>query len=150
MGVVGYYNMKLIWDQEDKAVVAASGNPEFSEIRGKHARDYLQARARWCDDKTYYFKNSHDEELYQVMLEASKIPGRFYRNSGPCDIMSIALETREPPGRARGIGVNVPHKRAFTLSKEERLSMKKAKSEMKKNELYERLRKDMFGYSKGS
>ena len=78
------------------------------------------------------------------MLEASKIPGRFYRNSGPCDILSIALDTKEPPGRARGIGVNVPHKRAFTLSKEERLSMKKARSEMKQNELYERLRKDMY------
>ena len=58
--------------------------------------------------------------------------------------MFDALETREPPGRARGIGVNVPHKRAFTLSKEERLSMKKARSEMKQNELYERLRKDMY------
>ena len=78
------------------------------------------------------------------MLKASKIPGRFYRNSGPCDILSIALDTKEPPGRARGIGVNVPHKRAFTLSKEERLSMKKARSEMKQNELYERLRKDMY------
>ena len=78
------------------------------------------------------------------MLEASKILGRFYRNSGPCDILSIALETKEPPGRARGICVNVPHKRAFTLSKEERLSMKKARSEMKQNALYERLRKDMY------
>ena len=79
-----------------------------------------------------------------MILKASKIPGRFYRNSGPSDILSIALETKEPPGRARGIGVNVPHKRAFTLSKEERLSMKKARSEMKQNELYERLRKDMY------
>ena len=75
------------------------------------------------------------------MVEASKIPGRFYRNSGPCDILFIALDTKEPPGRARGIGVNVPHKRAFTLSKEERLNMKKAMNEMKQNALYERLRK---------
>ena len=77
------------------------------------------------------------------MLEASKIPGRFYRNSGPCDILSIALETKEPPGRARGIGVNVPHKRAFILSKEERLSMKKA-SEMKQNALFEKLKKEIY------
>ena len=84
------------------------------------------------------------KKLYQVMLEASKIPGRFYKNAGPCCILSVALETREPPGHARGIGVNVPHKRAFTLSKEERLSMKKVASEMKKNELYERLRKEMY------
>ena len=84
------------------------------------------------------------------MLKASKIPRRFYRNSRPCDILSIALETKEPPGRARGIGVNVAHKRAFTLSKEERLMMKKQRSEMKQNELYERLRKDnVSGYSKG-
>ena len=85
----------------------------------------MRARAKRCDDGTYYFENSREEELYQVMLEASKIPGRFFRNLGPCDILSDALETREPPGRARGIGVNVPHKRAFTLSKEERLMMKK-------------------------
>ena len=78
------------------------------------------------------------------MLEASKIPGRFYRNSGPCDILSIALDTKEPPGRARGIGVNVPHKRAFTLSKEERLSMKKARSEMKQNALFEKLKKEIY------
>ena len=30
----GYYDMKLIWDQEDKEAVAASGNPAFSEIKG--------------------------------------------------------------------------------------------------------------------
>ena len=85
----------------------------------------MRARARRRDDGTYYFENSHDEELYRVMLKASKIPGRFYRNSGPFDILSDALEAREPPGRARGICVNVPHKRAFTLSKEERLNIKK-------------------------
>ena len=78
------------------------------------------------------------------MLKASKIPGRFYRNSGPCDILSIALDRKEPPGHARGIGVNVPHKRAFTLNKEESLMMKKVRSEMKQNELYERFRKDMY------
>ena len=123
MGVAGYYGMKLIWEQEDKEAVAAGRKPAFSEISGARARDYLRARARRREDRTYYFENSCDEELYQVMLKASKIPGRFYRNSGPCDILSDALETREPPGRARGIGVNVPHKRAFTLSKEERLGM---------------------------
>lgn len=101
----------------------------------------MRARAKRHDDGTYYFENSRDAELYQVMLEASKIPGRFYRNSGPCDILSVALETREPLARARGIGVNVPHKRAFTLSKEERLNVKKAMNEMKQNALYERLRK---------
>ena len=104
----------------------------------------MRAHVRRRGGGTYYFENSHDEELYRVMLKASKIPERFYRNSGPCDIMSDALETRERPGRARGVGVNVPHKRAFTLSKEERLSMKKVASEMKKNELYERLRKEMY------
>ena len=98
--------MKPIWDQEDKEAVVAGGKPTFSEIRGERARDYLRARAMRRDDRTYYFKNSHDEELYQVMLEASKIPGRFYRNSRPCGIMSDALDTKEPPGRARGIGVN--------------------------------------------
>ena len=101
MGVAGYYDMKPIWDQEDKEAVAAGGKPAFSEIRGERARDYLRARARRHDDITYYFEISRDEELYQVMLKLSKIPGRFYRNSGPCDILSDALETREPPGRAR-------------------------------------------------
>ena len=33
MGVVGYYDMKLIWEQEDKEAVAAGGKPAFSEIR---------------------------------------------------------------------------------------------------------------------
>ena len=88
-------------------------------------------------------KNARDAKLYEVMVEASKIPGRFYRNLGPCDILSIALEIKEPPGRARGIGVNVPHKRAFTLTKEERINMKKARSEMKQNALYERLKKEI-------
>ena len=78
------------------------------------------------------------------MVKASNFPGRFYRNSEPCDILSLALETREPPGHARGIGVNVPHKRAFTLSKEERLSMKKARSEMKQNALFEKLKKEIY------
>ena len=78
------------------------------------------------------------------MVEASKIPRRFYRNLGPCDILSDDLETREPPGRARGVGVNVPHKRAFTLSKEQRLSMKRARSEMKQNALFEKLKKDIY------
>ena len=136
--------MKLIWDQEDKEVVAAGGEPAFSEIRGERARDYLRARAKRHDDGTYYFENTRDAKLYEVMVEASKIPGRFYRNSGPCDILSIALDTKEPPGRARGIGVNVPHKRAFTLSKEERLSMKKARSEMKQNALFEKLKKEIY------
>ena len=104
----------------------------------------MRAHAKRRDDRTYYFERSCDAELYQVMLEASKIPGRFYRNSGPCDILSIALETKEPPGHARGIGVNVPHKRDFTLSKEERLSMKKARSEMKQNALFEKLKKEIY------
>ena len=106
---------------------SAGGNPTFSEIRGERARDYLRARAKRHDDGTYYFENARDAKLYEVMVEASKIPRRFYRNSGPCDILSIALDTEEPSGRVRGIGVNVLHKRAFTLSKEERLSMKKAR-----------------------
>ena len=97
MGVAVYYGMKPIWDQEDKEAVADGGKPAFSEIRGERVRDYLRARARRRDDETYYFENSRDEELYEVMLKASKIPRRFYRNSGPCDIMSDALEARESP-----------------------------------------------------
>ena len=62
----------------------------------------------------------------------------------PCDSLSIALDTKEPPGRARGIGVNFPHKRAFTLSKEERLGMKKCGSEMKQNALFEKLKKEIY------
>ena len=30
MGVTGYYDMKLIWEQEDKEAVVAGGNPTFS------------------------------------------------------------------------------------------------------------------------
>lgn len=131
MGVVGYYGMKLIWEHEDKEAVAAGGSPDFREIKGEHAKVYLRACAKRRDDGTYYFENARDAKLYEVMVEASKIPGRFYKNSGPSDILSIALETKERPGCARGIGVNAPHKRAFTLSKEERLNMKKARSEMK-------------------
>ena len=41
MGVVGYYGMKPIWDQEDKEAVAVGGKPAFSEIRGDRARDLL-------------------------------------------------------------------------------------------------------------
>ena len=115
-----------------------SGNPAFSEIKGERARDYLWARAKRHDDGTCYFGNARDAKLYEVMVDASKIPGRFYRNSGPCDILSIALDTKEPPGRARGIGINVPHKRAFTLS------MKKARSEMKQNALFEKLKKEIY------
>ena len=51
MGVAGYYGMKPIWDQEDKEAVATK--LAFSEIKGEHARDYLQARARRRDDETY-------------------------------------------------------------------------------------------------
>ena len=72
MGVAGYYGMKPIWDQEDKEAVAAGGEPAFSEIRGEHTRDYLRARAMKRDDGTYYFKNSCEEKLYKVMVEASK------------------------------------------------------------------------------
>ena len=86
--------MKLIWEQEDKEAVAGSGNPDFSEIRGERARDYLRARAKRRDDETYYFENARDAKLYEVMVEAFKIPGSFYRNSGPCDILSIALDTK--------------------------------------------------------
>ena len=96
MGVAGYYSMKLIWEQDDKEEVAAGGSPTFSEIKGERARDYLRARAKRRDDGTYYFENARDAKLYEVMVEASKIPGRFYRNSGPCDILYIALETKEP------------------------------------------------------
>ena len=144
MGVVGYYGMKLIWDQEGKEAVAAGRNPAFCEIRGQRARDYLRTCAKRHDDGTYYFENSCDAKLYQVMLEASKIPGRFYRNSGPCDLLSVTLETKEPLGRARGIGVNALQERAFTLSKQERLSMKKARSEMKQNALFEKLKKEIY------
>ena len=52
MGVAGYYDMKLIWEREDKEAVAAGGNPAFSEIRGERARDYLRARAKRRDDGT--------------------------------------------------------------------------------------------------
>ena len=38
MGVVGYYDMKLIWEREDKEAVAAGGSPAFSEIKGECAR----------------------------------------------------------------------------------------------------------------
>ena len=75
--------MKLIWEQEDKEVVAAGGNPTFSEIKGECARDYLRARGKRRDEGTYYFEKSRDEELYQVMLESSKIPEKFYRYLGP-------------------------------------------------------------------
>ena len=71
-------------------------------------------------------KTNMTKNYFCVMLKDSEIPERFFRNSGPCDIMSDTLETREPPGHARGIGVNVLHKRAFTLSKEESLGLKKS------------------------
>ena len=71
MGVARYYGMKLIWDQEDKEAVAASGNPAFSEIKGERAGDYLRARAKRRDDGTYYFENARDAKLYEVMVEAS-------------------------------------------------------------------------------
>ncbi|KAE8786801.1 hypothetical protein D1007_39254 [Hordeum vulgare] len=51
---------------------------------------------------------------------------------------------KEPPGHARGIRVNVPHKRAFSLSKEERLNMKNARSDCKRRELCEKIKRDMY------
>ena len=56
----------------------------------------------------------------------------------------LLWKQKSPPGRGRGIGVNVPHKRAFTLSKEERLSMKKMRSKMKQNALFEKLKKEIY------
>ena len=101
MGVAGYYGMIPIWDQDDKEeVVPPGGKPAFSEIKGECIRDYLRACAKRHDDGTYYFENARDAKLYEVMAEASKNPGRFYGNSGPCDILSIALDTKEP---CRGI-----------------------------------------------
>ena len=119
MGVVGYYGMKLIREQEDKEAEAAGGNPAFSEIKGECARDYLRARAKRRDDGIYYFENARDAKLYEVMVEASKIPGRFYRNSGPCDILSIALDTKEPLA-VQGVYVLMSRTRGLSHSAKKR------------------------------
>ncbi|KAE8803657.1 hypothetical protein D1007_20504 [Hordeum vulgare] len=116
MGVAGYYDMKLIWNQEDKEEVVVGGKPTFTEIRGECARDYVRAHARRHDDGTYYFENSRDEELYRVMLKASKISGRFYRNSGSCDILSNALETKQPLAVQREIEESVMMQKTLALT----------------------------------
>lgn len=111
---------------------------------GSHARDYLWAWAKKDKNGNYVLENPEDQALYEKMAETSKIPGRIYRNSGPGDILSTALATKEPWGRARGIGVNVSHKRAFPLTKEERLQNKMQKKELKQKEMYDMIKKDLY------
>jgi hypothetical protein len=113
MGVAGYYDMKPIWDQEDKEAVATGGLPAFSEIRGDRARDYLGARAKRSDDSSYYFENSHDRELYDEMVKASKNTRRLYGNSGPCDILAAALKTKGPPRSCKGYRCQCPAQEGF-------------------------------------
>src|SRR4051812_8151798 len=88
------------------------GTP-FSEIKGTRARYFIRARASRNEQGQYYFGKAEDKALYDKMVKMSSQPGRVYRNRGPGDVMHDALETNEPPGRARGIAVNVPHKRGF-------------------------------------
>jgi hypothetical protein len=46
------------------------------------------------------------------------------------DILTKVLETKEPHGRARGIGNIVPHKRAWPCSEQEKGKMKMARKKM--------------------
>ena len=68
------------------------------------------------------------------MVNLSCEPGRVCRNKGPGDVLHDALETDEPPGRARGIGMNVPHKMAFPLTKDEKQWIRNEKKEVKKQQ----------------
>jgi hypothetical protein len=45
------------------------------------------------------------------------------------------LETKEPHGRARGIGNILPHKRAWPCSEQEKAEMKMARKKKKEDEL---------------
>ena len=78
------------------------------------------------------------------MVRFSCQPGRVYRNKGPGDVLHDALETNEPPGRARGIGVNVPHKRAFQLTKEEKHRIRNEKKEVKRQQIAALVRMDLM------
>jgi hypothetical protein len=47
------------------------------------------------------------------------------------DILTKALETKEPHGCARGIGNIVPHKRAWPCTEQEKAEMKMARKKKK-------------------
>ena len=144
MGVCGYYGKKPIWDKEDQEAVAAGGLPAFSEIKGTRARYFIRARASRNEQGEYYFEKAEDKALYDKMVKLSSEPGRVYRNRGPGDVLHDALETDEPPGRARGIGVNVPHKRAFRLTKDEKQRIRNEKKEVKRQQIVALVRMDLM------
>ena len=128
MGVCGYYGKKPTWDKADqKAVEAGLSPPPFSEIKGTRARYFMRERASRNEQGQYYFVKPEDKALYDKMVKLSSEPGRVYRNRGPGDVLHYALETDEPPVHARGIGVNVPHKRGFqpTIDEKKQIKMRR-------------------------
>lgn len=54
---------------------------------------------------------------------------------GSNDLLSKSVETAEPPGHSRGVGVNVPHKRAFPPTEEQRIERKRLRKERKEKNL---------------
>ena len=54
------------------------------------------------------------------------------------------METDEPPSRARGIGVNVPHKRAFRLTKDEKQQIRNEKKAVKRQQIAALVRMDLM------
>jgi len=134
MGVAGYYGKRLVWDIEDDEFVAAGKPLPFSEIKGQRARDFLRARAKKDASGNYYLPNATDKALYLLMLEKSKDESLF-DSMGTEDLLSICLKTKEPPGRSRAVGVNVPHKRAFPLNEEQMIERRKKKKAAKHKEI---------------
>ena len=54
------------------------------------------------------------------------------------------METDEPPGRARGIGVNVPHNRGFRLTIDEKKRLREEKKALKRQQIATLVRMDLM------
>ena len=77
------------------------------------------------------------------MLDLSK-SAMTYRNAGPGDVLHLALKINERPSRARGIGVNAPHNRAFQLTKEEKQWLRQIKRDLKHDQIVESVKKQPY------
>lgn len=71
-----------------------------------------------------------DKELYQKMIDTGNYESPF-DPVGSNDILSKSLETSEPLGHSRGVGVSFPHKRAFPTTDEQSFEKKRLRAERK-------------------
>lgn len=89
MGMPEYYGMKLIWQKEDELAIASGSAVVFSKVTGKHARDFLRARA----------KNRMGKALYERMVWLSKEDeaNGTAQSIWTKDILTKSLATKKTP-----------------------------------------------------